>query len=194
MYCDHFYVTLLSDTSLDTHTHNTQASFKCDLAQPIDLGSTGNRWEVGLCELTTAPTCTGIFKPTSIAVPDAQIIKITTWPSVTKTAGTITYSPIVIGADIDTKIIVGEHLQICCDVIAPQLIGTDLVRCLRTIDAPSEVTQHTFQRVYYMPVEKTLIRDISIQLLTRKGKWWVFKDSRHPTKVVLHFRRVRNVT
>jgi len=191
MYCDHFYVTLLSDTS----KLNTQAAFTCDLAQPIDLGSTGNKWEVGLCELATAPTCTGVFKPTSLKIRDAQTLKYTTWHSDVKdNAGTFEYPPIPVKKDSTGDIIVADNLQIICDIIAPQLIGENLVQCLRTITAPSTVTEHTFQRVYYMPVEKSLIRSIRIELLSRKGKWWLFKDSRYPTKVVLHFRRVRNVT
>ena len=35
-----FYVTLLSNASLDIYDQNTHADFTVKLAQPIDLGST----------------------------------------------------------------------------------------------------------------------------------------------------------
>ena len=48
---NHFYITLYSNASQKLYPDNTQASFTCHLAQPIDLGSTSD-WEVGLCEIS----------------------------------------------------------------------------------------------------------------------------------------------
>ena len=50
----HFYITLYSNASQRLYPDNTQASFTCHLAQPIDLGSTSD-WEVGLCEVSYFP-------------------------------------------------------------------------------------------------------------------------------------------
>lgn len=186
----------MSDASLTTHPNNTAAAFTCDLAQPIDLASTGDRWEVGLCELTTSPLCSGTFVATSFVVKDAQKLGITDWPSLTETAGTFKLTPIVTGsADSKGKYFVGDkHLLVNCDVIVPQLVGGELVRCLRTLVAPSAVNQYTFHKVYYIPVENGLLRNIRIELITSQGKQWEFKDKRYPTKVVLHFRRSRKST
>jgi len=48
---NNFYVTPLSNASLDIYDLNTHAEFRVKLAQPIDLGSTSN-WEVGVCEIS----------------------------------------------------------------------------------------------------------------------------------------------
>ena len=48
---DHFYVTLLSNSSQDLYSDNTIAAFTVELARPLNLGPNVN-WEVGLCEFT----------------------------------------------------------------------------------------------------------------------------------------------
>jgi len=50
----HFYITLYSNASQTLYPDNTQTSFTCHLAQPIDLGSTSD-WEVGLSEVSHFP-------------------------------------------------------------------------------------------------------------------------------------------
>ena len=70
---------------------------------------------------------------------------------------------------------------IYCDLIAPQLIGTTKLRCLRS---------YLFQNVYYVPLEKKTFRDIRIEILNQSGELIPFNDSAIPLKVVLHFRRV----
>lgn len=46
-----FYVTLFSNASQETFKKNTHAAYTVNLARPVDLGSGGDRWEVGVCEL-----------------------------------------------------------------------------------------------------------------------------------------------
>jgi len=80
-----------------------------------------------------------------------------------------------------------------CDLIAPQLIGTTMVRFLRTFNTtwPADYdTEYIFENVYYVPVEKRMFRDIRIEILNLSDKRVAFKDSKTPLKVVLHFRRV----
>jgi len=79
-----------------------------------------------------------------------------------------------------------------CDLIAPQLIGTTKVRCLRSfrivpIDYNSE---YLFTNVYYVPLEKKTFRDIRIEILNQAEDMIPFSDSQSPLNVVLHFRRV----
>ena len=46
---DNVYITLFSNASQSLYPQNSHAAFWCDLATPIDLGTT-HTWEVGLCE------------------------------------------------------------------------------------------------------------------------------------------------
>jgi len=89
--------------------------------------------------------------------------------------------PVVIGS---------ETAFVYCDLIAPQVVGDSLVRCLRTYIFPSIDCQHHFQNVYYVPLEKSTIRNIRIEILTQDGKRVGFQDSATPVKIVLHFRPV----
>ena len=80
-----------------------------------------------------------------------------------------------------------------CDLIAPQLIGTTMVRYLRTFNiiVPEDYgVEYQFKNVYYIPLEKRMFRDIRIEILNLAGERVLFNDSQTPLKVVLHFRRV----
>jgi len=87
--------------------------------------------------------------------------------------------------------VIGEtNSLIYCDLITPQFVGADYVRCLRTFIRPSKYCEHTFQNVYYVPVQKRSFKDISIVIKDLKGNNAAFRDGTVPTKLVLHFRRV----
>jgi len=79
-----------------------------------------------------------------------------------------------------------------CDLIAPQLVGTTKVRCLRSFRfVPTDYdSEYLFTNVYYVPLEKKAFRDIRIEILNQSGDLIPFSDSQTPLKVVLHFRRV----
>jgi len=80
-----------------------------------------------------------------------------------------------------------------CDLIAPQLIGTTMVRLFRTFNIirPEDYgVEYQFKNVYYEPVEKRMFRDISIEILNLAGERVPFTDGQTHLKVVLHFRRV----
>jgi hypothetical protein len=78
---------------------------------------------------------------------------------------------------------------IYCNMVSPQFVGNELVRCLRTFTFPSQICHRTYDNIYYVPVEKN-IRHIRIEVLTLAGKHVPFTDSRDPTICVLHFRRI----
>jgi len=87
--------------------------------------------------------------------------------------------------------VVGDtNTLIYCDLITPQFVGDDYVRCLRTFIRPSKYCEHTFQNVYYVPVQKRSFQDITILIKDLNGNHVPFKDGTVPTKLVLHFRRV----
>jgi len=90
---------------------------------------------------------------------------------------------------------VGDNTNalVYCDLIAPQFIGTDMVRFLRAFNTtwPADYdNEYLFDNVYYVPVEKRMFRDIRIEILNLTSERVAFKDSKAPLKVVLHFRRV----
>jgi hypothetical protein len=80
--------------------------------------------------------------------------------------------------------------MVYCDLITPQYVGGQCVRCLQTFIYEPEYCGHTFKNVYYMPVEKHTFQDISISIAVLHGKKISFESGEVPTKVVLRFRRV----
>ena len=87
--------------------------------------------------------------------------------------------------------VVGEtNALIYCDLITPQFVSDDYVRCLLTFIHPSKCCEHTFHNAYYVPVQKRSFYDICILIKDLNGKCINFRGGTVPTKVVLHFRRV----
>jgi len=87
-------------------------------------------------------------------------------------------------------LVVGDtNVLIYCNLIAPQLVGDRNVRVLRTFIHPSAYCDHKFTQVYYAPVEQRNFQEIRIEFLTLAGTRVNFKDSKTPSKVVLHFRK-----
>jgi hypothetical protein len=76
---------------------------------------------------------------------------------------------------------------IYCDLIMPQFMGSQYIRCLRTLPKYDE---HTFKNVYYMPVERRAFQTISIVIAHIHGDKIPFKPSDVPTNVVLHFKNI----
>lgn len=62
------------------------------------------------------------------------------------------------------------HILVYLDLIAPQYVGRQLVRCARTLMYPVNDGQHVFQNVYYVRLEKTRFHTITAELLTVEGK------------------------
>ena len=87
-------------------------------------------------------------------------------------------------------VISSVNMLVYCDLITPQLVGNDSVRLLRTIICPTQLGNHLFQNIYYLPVEKKLFQDIRIELREASGEPAALEASIVPTKVVLNFRRV----
>ena len=81
-----------------------------------------------------------------------------------------------------------------CDLVTPQLVGSELKSVLRTNITPSQTGEHQFSNIYYLPVQKQLISYIHIEFrLVDHARPIVFLDDEisTPTKVVLHFRRTK---
>jgi len=70
-----------------------------------------------------------------------------------------------------------------CDLIAPQFIGTTMVRFFRTFNTiwPADYdTEYIFDNVHYVPVEKRMFRDIRIEILNLSGERVALKIARPP--------------
>jgi len=86
------------------------------------------------------------------------------------------------------------NVLICCDLVSPQLVGSDLKCLLRTIICPSQLGKHQLQNIYYLPVDKKEFTSIHIEMtiLNQDTPIAYFDaDITIPTKVVLHFRRTK---
>ena len=83
-----------------------------------------------------------------------------------------------------------EYAIIYCDLIPAQLVGSSLVRCMRTFIYPTTLGQFAFKNIYYLPVEKRIISNIRIEIMHLSGNRVQFRDSTTPVKLVLHFKRV----
>jgi hypothetical protein len=98
--------------------------------------------------------------------------------------------PLATGRIKPVEVVGDTNALIYCDLITPQFVGNDYVRCLRTLIHPSLHCDHTFKTVYYVPVEKRTFHDISILITNLKGMNIKYPSGNVPVKVVLHFRRV----
>ena len=101
----------------------------------------------------------------------------------------ISCPPPVVGTGLPLTTIGETHSLVYCNVISPQFIGDDLVRCLRSFIFPTTNCHHVFGEIFYVPVEKQRFQEIRIEFLTLEGKRVNFRDSKTPIKVVLHFRK-----
>jgi hypothetical protein len=99
--------------------------------------------------------------------------------------------PPAVGKLKSIEIVGATNALVYCDLIGPQYVGGQHARCLRTFIHESKYCDHTFQHVYYIPVEKRAFHDISIAIVDLYGKKITFKSGAVPVKVVLHFRRVQ---
>ena len=101
-----------------------------------------------------------------------------------------TCHPNEVGTFAGLDVISAKIAFLYCDLISPQFMGSQCVRCSRTFVLPSTYCNNIFENLYYVPVEKRCFQDIRIQILRQRGKPPKIKASDVPTKVVLHFRRV----
>ena len=87
--------------------------------------------------------------------------------------------------------IVGEtNVLIYCDLIRPQFVEKEIIRCLRTIVIPLLSGEHYFTHIYFVPVEKSYIKHIRLEVRDQAGEPFALSTDKVPIKFVLHFRRI----
>ena len=136
------------------------SAFTVQMAHEIDRST--NSWEMALCDFSCPPPKVSTQKPHAVFY--------------------------------DTNAL------IYCDLIAPQFVSHSKVRCLRKfilpkafftkVVHPTAFYKEVFENLYYLPVEKRTLRDITIMLTENAGNPIAFPDSKTLAKHVLYFRRV----
>jgi hypothetical protein len=101
----------------------------------------------------------------------------------------VTCPPPLLGTGVPKTTIGNTNVLGYCNVIAPQYIGSDMVCSLRTFIYPSTTCENVFDKIYYVANEQKKFQEIRVEFLITNGKRVHFKDSKVPTKVVLHFRK-----
>jgi hypothetical protein len=59
---------------------------------------------------------------------------------------------------LEAQVLVGSLTVLIYFDITPQFVGNNLVRCLRSVIYPNQHCEFTFQKVFYLPVEKKLLK------------------------------------
>jgi hypothetical protein len=62
--------------------------------------------------------------------------------------------PPILGTGLPLTTVGNSHVLVYCNVISPQFVGSDMVRCLRTFIFPSTNCENVFDKIYYVPVEE----------------------------------------
>jgi hypothetical protein len=81
----------------------------------------------------------------------------------------LTCRPTNVGTFGCVKVINENNALIYCNLISPQFFGSQYVRVLRTFLMPTTYCNHSFDNVYYMPVEKRRFQDIEIKIMRLDG-------------------------
>jgi len=101
----------------------------------------------------------------------------------------VTYPPPIVCNGLPLTTLGNTHVLVYCNVISPQFVGNDIVRCLSTFIFPSTNCENIFEKINYVPVEQQNFQEIRIEFIQKEVKRVPFKASNITTKVVLHFRK-----
>ena len=102
----------------------------------------------------------------------------------------VTCPPPLVGTGVPMTTVRNTHVLIYCNVISAQFVSNGIVCFLRTFIFPSTNCGNIFDKIYYVLVEQRKFQEIRIEFLLTNGKRVPFKDSKVPTKFVLHFRKI----
>jgi len=79
-------------------------------------------------------------------------------------------------------VITSVNVLVYCDLISPQIVGTENVRLLRNIICSTQLGKHMFQNIYYLPIETKTFQDIRIELRETNGEPAAFEASIIPKR------------
>ena len=95
-----------------------------------------------------------------------------------------TYPPKFKGTINPTMIVGDTNALIYCNLISPQFVGKELIRCLRTVVIPSLPGEHYFTHIYYVTIEKRFITHIRMEVRDQAGVPFAFRTDKVPIKCV----------
>ena len=77
--------------------------------------------------------------------------------------------PINAGTFAGLDVVSDKIAFLYCDLISPQFVGSQYVRCLRTFLLPTTYCSNIFENLFYVPLEKRRFQDIRIEILRQTG-------------------------
>jgi hypothetical protein len=77
----------------------------------------------------------------------------------------VTCRPVNVGTFGGVTVISASNALIYCDLISPNFFGSQYVMVLKTCIMTTAYCKHTFDKVYYMHVEKRRFHDIKIKIM-----------------------------
>lgn len=77
-----------------------------------------------------------------------------------------------------------------CDITQSALIADGKDRCIRVLPVESRNQHYPLFPVHYFICDRKILDYIHIELRTRSNSYVEFRDTKQPTVVVLHFRRI----
>lgn len=181
-----FFITLLSNDSMQQYRRNTLTQFTNYLEAPLDLRA--QHWKVGISEIFYNPFVAGHFaKETdhvsgehnnpNIYAECTQVVEMD--GTVKETCERVNGPPLM------------DFFYIHCDIIKLRLVGSKCAKVLKVFPAKSNPEQYfRFNNIEYAPLHDDFIRRISIKITNQEGEKIKFVNSELPTMVTLHFKKI----
>lgn len=172
-----FYITLLSNNSMNRFPKNVQSAFTNYIDPPIIL--TPGEWYVGITE---------IFH--NKFIPAFQNLPADSTVLVNKNHVSVASDESLVFSPEGRSRPAYDMMYIYSDIISERIIGDQQTRCLKvlpTLTKPEQMIR--FGRVEYYQVDVNHLRSISIRITDEEGDQIDFKRSVLPTMVTLHFKK-----
>lgn len=177
-----FFLTLLSNNSLNIYSNNVLSGFTNYLESPLNLYGS---WEVGVSELFYNT----FTSSTQIGDPDF-VNKLKDMLENEYTDTSLFQNNMLSGTSLGDDEY-SDMMYIHTDIIRPRVVGDQLVRCLKILPVKGKKQEYIrFGVIEYYPVEIFYIRNISILLLDSEAKKINFNRNSLPTMLTLHFRKI----
>lgn len=178
-----YFITLLSNNSVDIYSKNVLSSFTNYIDCPLTLHGS---WEVGISEIFYND-----FTPSYAHILNENIIHHFQSMIENEYVDTSEFENTVYRDESSAKQQFSDFIYIHADIISPRIVGDQMVRCLKVMPASGKHQEYIrFGRIEYYPVEIFYIRNISISIVDSESNRINFNRSLLPTMLTLHFRKI----
>lgn len=196
-----FYMTILSNDSMEKYANNTQSCFTNYLQSALHLNA--QEWVVGLCEIFINPFSTENFINSENEKTSIQSNSYFEYIIEEEVASDENYknSTCIINDSGEEKPLrtckqsyesrKTELLFIYCDIIQQRMVGSQYSKVLKIIPTMSYPEQvFRFGVIEYVGVCDNYIPSISIKITNQQGVQIKFGESVLPTLITLHFKHI----